>query len=269
MYPSGHKKLAIFIAEKFAIPEEFRSELIKGSLDPDRKKSIFERKEPHHFDRDKDIENYLWKARRNFIKGKMKECYYYLGFALHFVGDAPIYSPAIYRRYRRGRGAGLKTWHAKRRAKKLHKIFEKDVSVLEVSENLLLFILDTPLEIPSTIEKFLYKDSFYNPQHTLSRIYQVSYAFSEIVLRNIPCQKEIELIKEIPLRKRKYLLKTFLIFLVLIISFIWSKFFFVFIFTFLILLLEKKLFDPFGIQNPWKLEGWYRKNISFLGLSED
>jgi len=233
MYPSAHKKLAIFIAEKFAIPEEFRSELIKGSLDPDRKKSIFERKEPHHFGREKDIENYLWKARRNFIKGKMKECYYYLGFALHFVGDAPIYSPAIYRRYRRGRGAGLKTWHAKRRAKKLHKIFEKDVSVLEVSENLLLFILDTPLEIPSTIEKFLYKDSFYDPQHTLSRIYQVSYALSEIVLRNVSSPREMELIKEIPLHKKKYLLTTFLILLLLLFSFIWSRFVFCFInFTF-------------------------------------
>jgi hypothetical protein len=265
MYPSGHKKLAIFIGEKFSIPEEFRSVLIKGSLDPDRKKSIFKRKEPHHFGKEKDIENYLWKARRNFIKGKMKECYYYLGFALHFVGDAPIYSPAIYRKYRHGRGAGLKTWYAKRRAKKLHRVFEKDVSSLEISENLSFFILDTPLQIPSTIKKFLYKDSFYDPQHTLSRIYQVSYALSEIVLRNIPSQRETELIKEIPLRKKKYLLKAFLTLLVILVSFIWSRF----IFALLILLFGKKLFDTFGIQNPWKLEGWYRKNISFLGLSKD
>jgi hypothetical protein len=208
MYPSGHKKLAIFIGEKFSIPEEFRSDLIKGSLDPDRKKSIFKRREPHHFGREKDIENYLWKARRNFIKGKEKECCYYLGFALHFVEDAPIYSPAIYQKYRHGRGAGLKTWHAKRRAKKLHKIFEKDVSQLEISKNLLLFILDTPLQISTTIKNFLYKDSFYDPQHTLFRIYQVSYAFSEIVLRRTPSQKEMELMKKIPLRKKKILTKS-------------------------------------------------------------
>jgi hypothetical protein len=265
MYLSGHKKLAIFIGEKFSIPEEFRSDLIKGSLDPDRKKSIFKRREPHHFGREKDIENYLWKARRNFIKGKEKECCYYLGFALHFVEDAPIYSPAIYQKYRHGRGAGLKTWHAKRRAKKLHKIFEKDVSQLEISKNLLLFILDTPLQISTTIKNFLYKDSFYDPQHTLFRIYQVSYAFSEIVLRRTPSQKEMELMKKIPLRKKKYLLKAFLSLFVLFISFIWSRF----VFALLILLFGKTLFDTFGIQNPWRLEGWYRKNISFLGLSKD
>lgn len=275
MFPSAHKKLALFISEKFSFSEELKNSLIEGSLDPDRK-PIWSGYSPHHFGREKDIEKYIYKARREFLRAKPEKTCYFLGYALHFIGDAPIYSPSIYPRYKRGRGAGLKTWHAKRKAKKLHQIFEKEISQLNFIEEIPFFILETPLKIPSTIRNFLYKDTFYSPQSTLNRIYQVSFAFTEITLRDPQKlnQKERELIEKIPKLKIKWLIGiSFLIIISFFFFVLLAKISLIFLFLALWLALEifPSIYKRFSTQfpNPWKLEGWYRKKISFFGLSRE
>lgn len=265
MFPSGHKKLAKFIFTQFPSLKN-KEELIKGSLDPDRKPSFW-KKSPHHFGREKDIINFLYKARRNFLKGRVDKCCYFLGYALHFIGDMPIYSPALYPRYRKGRGAGLKTWHARRRAQKLHKIFEREISKLTFQPSIPFLILSTPLEIEESIKNFLYKDVYYSPSSTLERIYNVSFALTEICIRDPKFlnQEEKKLLKAIPKRKIKVLL--FIIFEISlsIILLIFSPF----LLWFALLFLLKLLFYFTEIKNPWKLEGWYKKKISFIGISKE
>lgn len=275
MLPAAHKKIAEFILEQFQILRNYKEEVIKGSLDPDRKKSIFD-KGPHHFGREGDIEKFIYKARRNFLKGNIGKSCYFLGKALHFVADAPIYSPALYPRYKRGRGAGLKTWHAKRRARKLHWQFEKEISQLNFNPPDVFFLIETPLDIKKAIRDFLYKDIYYSPQHTLQRIYTTSFAITEICFRSPEYlnPKEKELINSIPKRKIKWLIGIFAIALFIIFLlktlFHFGRGILIPLIIFIILIEVGTKITPFvaGIGNPWKLEGWYKKKISIFGINE-
>lgn len=275
MYSSAHKKLAQFIAKKFSLNKNCERELIRGSLHPDRKKSSWNPK-PHHFGREEEIENLIYKARRNFLKGELTMSCYFLGYALHFVADAPIYSPALYPRYKKGRGAGLKTWHAKRRARKFHEEFEKEISKLDFIPSLPFFVLSTPLEIEDTLRKFLYKDIIWDPQHTLQRIYRTSFALTEICFRNpsILNQDEKEILKAIPKRKIKWFFVA-VIFIALFFIFLF-KFFHSFLpIMWIAVVIPLSYFFSVlwkyvnSLKNPWKLEGWYRKKISIFGLSSE
>jgi len=270
MLPYAHKKLAIFIAQKFFLSEDLKKALIKGSLAPDKKpksflRKIFYQRKAHHFGREKDIENYIWRARKEFLKNNMEKSCYLIGYALHFIADAPIYSPALYPVYRHGRGAGLKTWHAKRRARKLHFDFEKEISKISFEENLPLLLLDSPFEISSTIKDFLYKDRFYSPQWTLNRIYQTSFALVELTWRDpkILNQKEKEILEKIPKSKIKYL---FIIGgAVFFLGWLLKEFSLFFLIS--MPLIGGYLFS--NTLNPWRIESWYRKKITILGLSKE
>lgn len=265
MNPLAHKKLAEFISKQFPFLENCKKELIRGSIEPDK---VY-RWKPHHLGRENDIENFLYKARRNFLKGRMDKSCYFLGYALHFIADAPIYSPGLYPRYRKGRGAGLKTYHARKKAQKLHQVFEKEINQLNFESSIPFFRITTPLEIKETVEKFLYKDIYYSPIHTLHRIYHVAFALTEICFRNpkILHPEEEKLLQTIPSRKIKWLLS---ILFVIFLCFTFIKFFSSFFGLLLIFSsfpLGKRYF--FTIKNPWKLEGWYRKKISIFGMSKD
>jgi len=254
MLPPGHKKLALFIAQEFSLPLDCKKALIKGCLDPDRE--FFN---SHHLGRENEIVKWIYRARRHFLKGERVESCYWMGWALHFIADAPIYSPSMYRRYRSGRGAGLKTWHAKRRAQKLHRLFEAELMKVEFQRNHPFFILHTPLDIPSTIENFLYKDSYFSPQETLNRIYYSSFALCEITWRDPKnlTDKEREILLKIP-HQKKIVLE--IIGTVLFLSIFLPPLFFV--------TLLGIFFYFLNFLHPWRLEGWYRKKISLFGLSE-
>jgi hypothetical protein len=202
----GHKRVAYFISNKFSLSEEEKESLLKGSIEPDYWLSDRLLKRPHHRGRIDEIEKWVLKAREEFLKGNKKQSAYNLGIALHFIGDYTIPSATTRIRYRYGRGAGLKTYHARQRAKKRHKTFEEEMSEAKVGK-IELFTFKTPLEIVSTIKRMLVKQ--FSPAKSLSRVYQVSYAVSEIVWRDSDrlSPEESELLKKIPSLKKKYFLK--------------------------------------------------------------
>lgn len=279
MNPLGHKKLAKFISKQFPFLESWKKELIRGSIEPDKVyqlkthhliENFVYRWKPHHFGRENDIENFLYKARRNFLKGKMDKSCYFLGYALHFIADAAIYSPGLYPVYKKGRGAGLKTYHARKKAQKLHQVFEKEISQLNFESLTPFFVITTPLKIKETVEKFLYKDAYYSPSHTLHRIYHVAFALTEICFRDPKTlhSEEGKLLQTIPSRKIEWL--SFILFIVLLIVF--SLFYFSSFWTILLLIFFSFPLGEryvFSIKNPWKLEGWYKKKISIFGLSKE
>jgi len=261
MKPFGHKRVAYFIANKTPLPislsDEEKEDLIKGSLQPDYWISDKLLKRAHHYGRIKEIEKYIIKAREEFLKGDIKQSAYNLGIALHFIGDYPVPSASTKIRYFYGRGAGLKTYHARQRAKKRHKAFEEEMSEAQIGE-IELFTLKTPLEIIPTIKRMLVKQ--FSPAESLTRVYQISYAICEIVWRNPNklSQEEKELLVRLPSFKKKYFLKLggeigSLLSLIFVPAIpIFSILFLLFIFLFLVFR---------NTPNSFLLEKWYGKKI--------
>ncbi|MEM1577953.1 MAG: zinc dependent phospholipase C family protein [Candidatus Pacearchaeota archaeon] len=240
----GHKKVGYFIINSFQIflNDKEKQALLKGCIMPDKwkKKRL---KYPHHRKkRIRDIMEWIIEARKDFLKGNLKESAYKLGIALHFVGDYGIASP-------RGNYRKLKE----------HQVYERKMQKIE-DRIIPLFTLNTPLEIPAIIENFL--TGPLRAAERMRRIYQVSFAISEIVWRNpnLLSPREKDLLNNLPEFKKKFFLISGIEvgLFILGISFMVLKEAILFSFLCFLCILILNVFSQ-RIPNPFFIKKWYGK----------
>jgi hypothetical protein len=81
-----HIRLAEQMARAFDL-EYFRHELVQGSIEPDKKKEVV-----HTWSRARRTTRArMYRARKAFLKGKMKKCARYLGIVSHFIEDGMVH----------------------------------------------------------------------------------------------------------------------------------------------------------------------------------
>lgn len=102
MKASTHKAITAAVARALGVGGQALEAMLKGSVDPDvypeeevearvgrRGKIYFVRRRiRHHTTQNRSkIMNVLWRSRRLFLKGRMIEAAYLLGYALHYAQD--------------------------------------------------------------------------------------------------------------------------------------------------------------------------------------
>ncbi|MDP8214102.1 MAG: zinc dependent phospholipase C family protein [Candidatus Euphemobacter frigidus] len=81
-----HKRLAAQMADAFDLGE-FKDDLIKGSVEPDKKRTLV-----HIWPKSKRATKLaMYRARRAFLKGNLKRCARFLGIVSHFIADGMVH----------------------------------------------------------------------------------------------------------------------------------------------------------------------------------
>ena len=80
-----HLRITFSVMKRLGIPlsDLEVSKLKEGVIDPDKWRDY-----PHHYKKEKEIQNNLWFSRQHLLIDDFPNAYYYLGVALHYVQDS-------------------------------------------------------------------------------------------------------------------------------------------------------------------------------------